>query len=260
MELIRSIVRVGNSAGVILPREWLNGKAKIQLIEKPIDIKNEIFEILDDYLPDIIGLYIVGSYARGEETGKSDVDILAITNNTDKHIDNGKYNIILISKDKIEQALQKNILPILPMIKEAKALLNDELIESYKNTPLTRKNLDWHIEGTKSILKVNRESIGLSKEMFSKFVGDAVAYSLVLNLRSMYIVNCLKIGKLWSNKELLRLIKGITGSLMAYEGYIRVKSNQRKKEDFPIEEAEKLYNYVYSKIKEQERWVKAKKE
>ena len=67
MELVRPIVRVGNSAGVILPREWLNGKAKIELIARPLDIKKEVFEILEDYFQDIIGIYLVGSYARNEQ-------------------------------------------------------------------------------------------------------------------------------------------------------------------------------------------------
>jgi predicted nucleotidyltransferase len=255
MELIRPIVRVGNSAGVILPREWLNGKAKIQLVARPLDVKKEVFEILEDYLQDIIGIYLVGSYAREEQTDESDVDVLVITNNTNKVIERGKYYITLVSKDKVESSIVNGILPLLPMIKEAKPLLNGELIEKYKDTSLTRKNLDWHIEGTKSILKVVRAEIDLDNELNSK-CRDSVAYPLVLRLREIYIVDCLKKGKLWSNKELLRIIKKIAGSLKAYEGYLRVKNNRPLKEYLSIEEAEKLYNYVYSKIREQEKWVK----
>ena len=55
-ELIKPIVRVGNSAGIVLPREWLNGKAKVELIEKPIDIKRDILEILEPYLEDVVGI------------------------------------------------------------------------------------------------------------------------------------------------------------------------------------------------------------
>ena len=43
-ELIKQIVKVGNSAGVILPREWLNGKARIELIEKAIQFGKAMLE------------------------------------------------------------------------------------------------------------------------------------------------------------------------------------------------------------------------
>ena len=33
MKLIKQIVKVGNSAGVILPKEWYGGKARVEFIE-----------------------------------------------------------------------------------------------------------------------------------------------------------------------------------------------------------------------------------
>src|SRR3989344_8018928 len=187
-ELIKPIVRVGNSAGVLLPKNWINGKARIELIEKPIDIKKDVLEILDPYLQNIEGIYLIGSYAREEQTKKSDVDILVITNKINKKIKKGKYEIILISKEKVESALEKNILPILPMLKEAKPLVNSSLIEKYKKTQLTKRNLKPHIELTKSALGINREFINFDEEMESNS-GDSVAYSLILRLREMYIVD-----------------------------------------------------------------------
>ena len=44
MELIKPIIRVGNSAGVILPKEWLNGEAKIRLISKPKNIEKFVLQ------------------------------------------------------------------------------------------------------------------------------------------------------------------------------------------------------------------------
>src|SRR3989338_11049278 len=133
-ELIKPIVRVGNSAGVLLPKNWINGKARIELIEKPIDIKKDILEILDPYLQNIEGIYLIGSYARGEQTKESDVDVLVITNKINKKIKRGKYELILISKENVESALEKNILPILPLLKEAKPIINSILIKKYRET------------------------------------------------------------------------------------------------------------------------------
>ena len=74
-ELIKPIIKVGNSAGVILPKNWINGEARIELIEKPLDIKNDILEILKPYLQNIEGIYLIGSYARGDYKSNSDIDI-----------------------------------------------------------------------------------------------------------------------------------------------------------------------------------------
>ena len=256
MELIRNIVKVGNSAGVILPREWLNGKARIELFEKPIDIKKDIFEILEPYLEDIIGIYLVGSYARGDETPRSDIDVLAITNKTSKRIEKGKYSVTITTKENVEETLENNALIILPMLKEAKSLLNAVLIEKYKETELTKKNLKGYLELTQSALKINKEFIELGTEK----VGDAIAYSLILNLRNTYIIKCIRENKLWSNKQLQNLIKKIAGSLEAYEGYLRVKENKHSQDRLLALEARKLYEYISKKVGEHEQWLKARKE
>ena len=140
------------------------------------------------------------------------------------------------------------------MLKEAKTLLNDALLKKYQKTPLTRKNLKWFIETTKSAMGVINAAIKLDNEWPCNS-GDATAYSLVLRLRGISFIDCLRKNKKYSNKKLLFQVKKITGSLKAYEGYLRVKNNEKTKEDLPIKEAEKLYFYILKKIKEQKKWV-----
>jgi len=86
MELIKKTIRVGNSAGVLLPLDWYGSYVKV-ILEKPSPSK-EVIEILMRYnlLGDVIGVYIVGSYARNEQIEYSDVDILVITESTNKKI------------------------------------------------------------------------------------------------------------------------------------------------------------------------------
>jgi len=255
-ELIRPIVKVGNSAVVILPREWLNGRAKIELIAKPLDIKREILEVLDEYLYDIKGIYLVGSYARGEQTDKSDIDLLVITNKLTKMIEKGKYSIMLVSEDVLKKQIEDNVLPILPMVKEAKTLVNDELIKKYKNYGLTKRNLRFHLITTKSILNVIRATLNIDRER--GYVRDSSAYSLILRLREIYIIGCIKDNKMWNNKELLSIVRKVSGSLIAYERYVAVKSDRPARNLLPIGEAEKLYKYVYDNIRKQEKWAKEK--
>lgn len=260
MELvIKPIIRVGNSAGVLVPKNWINGRAKVELIAEPINIKKDIFDILEPYLADIVGIYLTGSYARGEETKRSDVDVLVITQKISKKIKKEKYDILLITKNEIKDIIKNNALPLLPMLKEARAIINEEYLKSVKNQQITRRNIQWNIGMIKSALNINKTIIELKKE-YSEYVGDSVAYSLILNLRSVYIIDCLKNNKKWSTKSFLSLIKKISGNLKAYDGYLRIKNDERSRESFPIKEAEKLLNYVSEKLKKYEKWLRAKKE
>jgi predicted nucleotidyltransferase len=259
MELIKNTIKVGNSAGVLLPREWLG--SQVRVILEPLNIDKEIVEILmqEKILGDVLGAYLVGSYARGEQTIESDIDILVITGSINKKIKKGKYEIICISQEEIKNQIEKNILPILPMIKEAKTIINKELIKQYSLSKLTLKNLLYHIETTKSAMKVVEKDIELSKEMNEK-ASDASAYSLILRLRTLYITECLKHGKIGSRKDFLKLVKNISGSAVAYERYLCSKNKNIEESKLPIEEAEKLMRYINKKIIELEKWLKEKKD
>ena len=259
MILTKQIVRFGNSAGVVLPREWLNGIARVQLVEKPIDIKKDVLEILDYYLKDVLGVYIAGSYARGEQTKESDVDILVITSRTNKRIERGRYNIIMIDRDKLRYAMKKVVLPWVPMIKEAKVLINEDLIEEIrKEVEITKDNVRIIVELARSALGVNRAFLNIDKDWPSN-VSDSTAYSLILNIRSLYLIDCLKKNRMWNNREFKLIIKRISGSLKAYEGYLRVKNDDKILEVLPLNEAEKIYKYLESQIEEAEKWLKGKK-
>ena len=132
-KVLKRIVKVGNSAGVVLPRNWLNGMAKIELIEEPLNLRKDIFEFLSPYLEDLLGIYLVGSYARGEEDSDSDIDVIAISENIRKEIKEGRYNISIYSLDSIKNTLEKDPLMVLPRLLEAKPLLNKHLLEELKD-------------------------------------------------------------------------------------------------------------------------------
>ena len=259
MELIKNTIRVGNSAGVLLPKEFLNTQVKIVL--QPLNIEKDILEILleEKILKEVLGVYLIGSYARKEQTIESDIDVLVITKNINKRFEKGKYEIICISREEVERQLRENALPILPMMIEAKTIINDDLIKDCADNPLTKKNLKWHIVTTKSAMKVVEKSIELYKETNMK-EGDGYVYSLILRLRTLYIIDCIRKKKRWSKKEFLSLVKKISGSLIAYERYVSSKNKNSLEHKHPIEEAEKLMVYINKKIREVEKWLKRKKD
>ena len=243
MALIKQITKAGNSSNVLLPREWLGGIARIELIEKPVDIVEDTIRILKPYLKDILGIYVAGSYARKEETKKSDVDILVITRESNQRIKKGKYEIILISRDNLDKAMKGNMIPLLPMIKEAKTILNEGLINEYKNINPTKKNLRWVISVTKSAKKLNEQAIKISREL-KENVSDGIIYSIILGLRSTYTIDCLKNNKIPTKKGLVDLIKKIVKTEEPYNAYLRSKNDQPDKKLISLEIAEKLNNTI----------------
>ena len=247
MELIKNAISWGNSSGVLLPREWKVREVKVILIERTLDIKKEVFKILEPYLQDVLGIYLVGSHAREEQTERSDIDILVITEKTNKRLEEDKYNLLLISKKEVEAQLKRNVLPLLPMLKEAKPLLNSGLVEEYKNAKLTKKNLKFHIETTRSAMKVVKKDIEIAKQTKGE-VGDASAYSLILRLRTLYIIECIMKNKKWSNREFIKLIKKISGSREAYERYFSAKNKNTLEYKLAIKEAEKLMSYINKEV------------
>jgi len=247
MKLIKPVTKLGNSSKVLLPKEWMGGTARVELIEKPIDIKDDVLKILSSYLKDILGIYLTGSYARKEQTRDSDIDILVITNKIDKRIKKGRYEIIMISEENLNMVLKTNIIPLLPMIKESRAILNERLIEKYKDIKPNKENIKSIIEITKSSRKVCKAGIKLAKEMNSN-VSDGLVYSLVLGLRTVYMINSLKKNRIPTTKGLKDLVMRITGSEESYNAYSRSKNNQKVKETITPKIAEKLNDYIGDNI------------
>ena len=117
-KLIRKqAVRIGNSAGVLLPKEWMHYIVEVKLIQ-PVNVEGEVLEILrkEKYLNDVRAVALVGSYARGEQTARSDVDVLIITKDIDKIINRGKYNLLFVSLAELNN-IERNPLPVLPMLR-----------------------------------------------------------------------------------------------------------------------------------------------
>jgi predicted nucleotidyltransferase len=245
-EIIKQTFRLGNSAGVLLPINWNDRKVKIQLIDK--SITQDIFEILEekDLLKNVISIFLAGSYARGEETESSDVDILVITDDIDKQMKIREYEIIMISKEKFKNNIRKSLY-LASLINESKTILNDSFIEDYKiqikNIPIKKS-----LENIKSMMKVNRDFIEISKQTNEKILDETI-YSIILRLRELYLIDCLRNNKKPSNKEFIKIIKKITGSIEAYNSYLRIKEDKPPKEIISSNSAKKLIDYMTIKIK-----------
>ena len=252
MELLRNVARWGNSAGVLLPKEWMGNQVRIIFIDRTLEIKKESLSILDPYLEDILGIYLVGSYARAEQEQNSDIDIIAISKETKKEIISGKYNISLITLDSAKKTLEKNPLLILPRLNEARVILNKSLLEELKDAKIQKSSFKSFIEECERIIKINEGLINLNKKQEKEYIDSEIIYSLVLRLRGIFLVNTLIKGKEYFKKEFLKWInKKINETELekVYNAYKSIRDNKKIKVRIRIETAEKLIVFLKKEVR-----------
>jgi len=246
--IVKQTREVGTSAGVLLPRRWLNKQVVVTLLNKSKEeITKDIIEILvnKNLNEDIKGVYLVGSYARGDYSPESDIDVLVLTKETNKIIDSGKYEITLISEENLSKFLPTNLY-YFSMIKEAKPLINKDLIEKYSNRKIKLKT-NRMLKDIKNMVKINKENVELCEDLKDN-VSDGVVYSIILRLRELYLLRCLSSNKIYHKKDFMNIV-----GERFYETYSRAKQNEREMKDTSPEEAKILLNLS-------EKWLKELKE
>jgi len=253
MELLRNVARWGNSAGVLLPKEWMGNQVKVIFIDRTLEIKKECLSILEPYLEDILGIYLTGSYARGEQEQDSDIDIIAISKETKKEIVSGKYHISITPLKSLKRTIEKNPVLVLPRLNEAKVVINSSLLEELKSAKIDKKQFKSFIEETKRIIKISHGFIRLDKEQKREYLDSiSIIYSLILRLRGIFLINKLIEKKNYSKKEFLVWLKkesGIREFEKAYYTYKAIRDNKKIKIKIKIETAERLVIFLEREVK-----------
>ncbi|MBW2984467.1 DUF2080 family transposase-associated protein [Candidatus Woesearchaeota archaeon] len=248
-QITKTVQQIGNGGHIYLPKELVGQKVVITLVGKSTEeIKEEILMIVKPWLEHVIGVYLYGSYARGEQVPGSDIDVLVITDSRvklKKRIN--EYEIVSISIEGLEKTLESNAVLVLPILKEAKAILNEQLIEKYRKTKLTKANTRWYIETTESSLKIAREWI---KE---KDIGSMpnIVYPLIMRLRGLHMIECLISGKNYSNKNVDKLIKISPDKVRQLNSMYRENRDDKKISAHSLDynDVSKLYESVASYFK-----------
>lgn len=246
MILERKIVRVGNSAGVILPKEWLYGKAKVIFLAPKYNIKKDVLEILFPYLEDILGIYLCGSHARLEQEEDSDIDIIAISKKTRKKITSERYNIEIYPADSIRKMLLHHPILIYPRLLEAKPIINNALLEELKTKKINKRGFKEFFDETRRMLKIDKEFLKIDKEKNSESCSDSIIYSAILRLRGFYLINCILKNKNYRKKEFGQWLLFKTGLneaelKQAYEVYKKIRVGENVGESCSLNVGEKLY-------------------
>jgi predicted nucleotidyltransferase len=255
---IKRAVKAGNSSAVILPRSWLNKDVRIELIKKtPEIILFEVINLLNKYidLENVIGIYLVGSYARGDEDENSDIDILVLTKGIDKEIiKEGVYSILLISSELLKQKLNQDLFPIGQMIKEAKPLLNSDYLSKVK-IKVNKKNIGWYLKTTQEKLNVIKKVLEKTKTKNSKSIDNRVVYTLVLRIRTLYIIKKLIKNEKYSKKDFIKLIEKVSKGKNTYQRYLDVKNDLESEQKSDLEESRRLYLFLKNQLEEIKRLI-----
>lgn len=249
--LVKKAIKSGNSSAVILPRSWLNKEIRVEIAKKtPEMMLSENIEILRKYidLKSVIGIYLAGSYARKEESADSDIDILIITENTDREIiKEGIYNILLVSKALLKQKLERDLLPLGQMLKEARPLLNSGFLSPIKIN-VTKRNVKWYIDTTESKLDILEKAINIYKNKKEEGISDFIAYTIILRIRTLYIIESLIKCRNYMNKDFIRMVKKTAGGTITYERYLSIKNDTEDENIASLSEAEALCSYLKNQL------------
>ncbi len=249
IEQVQEVRKWGNSGGVLLPREWLGKQARIVLIDRTLEVRKEVLAILEPYFEDIMGIYLVGSYARGDQKKDSDIDILVISNETRKSLKSGKYEIEIIPLRVAVRLIADYPAMIYPKIVDASVILNAGLLDQIRKTKITRKSMRNYLDDCRRIIKTDRVFIARDKSEGDTLEANSVVYSSILRLRALYIMNSIFSRKKHSNKlfeEGIILKLGIDREAYdrIYKIYKAIRDDNKIKDKISIELAEKLVDLL----------------
>lgn len=246
--IVKHTREVGTSAGVLLPRSWLNKQVVVTLFEPSKEkIAKDVLEIVFKYNlnEEVKGIYLFGSYSRGDFDFNSDIDILILTKDTNKLINYNNYEILLVSESSFSKNLPNN-LNYSSLLKEIKVIFNKELIDEYraKKYKFNTKKILSEIGG---VFKINKDAVRMCKEN-NMNVPDGIVYSVVLRLRELYLIRCLFSKKAYYKKDFLKFVEE-----KVYAAYLRIKRNEKELNNLSP-------NELINTISLSEKWLKELKE
>ncbi len=213
----------GNSGHVILPKEYVGKRMRFLLEPKTInEVKEDLMWMLLPHLEKVEGVYLYGSYARNEQTASSDVDALILASEKFSLPKKENYSVIILTKKELDATVERRPVLILPIIREAIAILNGPLLKLYKEMPIKRHAISKFLDETMEILDINRQGEALG------FETGSLVYSLILRIRSLLLIQCLLSNQPYSKRGLYSILgKGGLRAQQANEAY-SIYANERE--------------------------------
>lgn len=118
MELVKRAVKIGNSAGVILPRKLLGSEIKISVVNEPINPRKESLKLISNDLSDIIGIYVIHT---------NPIEVLAVSLTKKKVFESTRFKLIMLPISLVRKDLKTNF-TLRSKLKKAETILNKLLL------------------------------------------------------------------------------------------------------------------------------------
>lgn len=255
----KRVVRFGNGSIVYTPKKWIGEQVLVILEEKHLDIKGEAVEAIKPYLGSVVGIFLFGSFARNEQTADSDIDILVIVDKKIPLEKKGRFDFLVKTREQFEKEARSDPTLFLHQVaSEAKPILNETLLKQLKQVAV-KPDFEKFLDDTLGAFKKTTQS--LESQKGSEFLqSNASIYSLILRLKSLFLIQCFKQGSAFSNKKFKGFIKKHGFSEKAVEEFMEVYRAERdeKKTSIKIQlaDAEKLFDAAKKEFLKTEEMVK----
>lgn len=203
----KNVVKFGNGSIVYTPKRWIGEKVLVVVLEKkPLEIKEDVIELLKPHFNSIEGAFLYGSFARNEQTSQSDIDVLVIADKKIRLEKKGKFDFLVKTKQEFLEELQKGSSLFLHQIaSEAKPIINESLLKELKQAK-AKPDFERFFDETLGAFKKTRQLLETNKN--KQFLDSNTAiYSLILRLKSLFIIQCYEKGTEFSNKEFEEFMK-----------------------------------------------------
>ncbi len=254
-EVVKEVAPFGNGSIVYTPKKWIGQTVRVILEKEPLNIKESTMKLLQPFLEQVKGVFLAGSFARGEQTPDSDIDIIVIAGKKFNLPKSGRFDFTVIEEETLRKELAgKDPLFVYSALQEAKPVLNEGLLKELREIKIDKRGFKWIIEESESALRVVEAFLRFDKlQKRTKLDSTAVVYSMILRLRGIFLIQCLSKNEKYSNKGFKSFLdkKGLPKELVGdfYEIYRAERDERRTKTTVSIKDAEKLYQITKDELK-----------
>ncbi|MGK0208874.1 MAG: hypothetical protein ACI83O_000133 [Patescibacteria group bacterium] len=231
MQLERVVKQFGTGAMVVLPKSMIGVTVTVDVVSPDLTaIKEAVWHMVDGFMSKVEAIAVVGSYAKGEQTAESDIDVVVIASGISKRMKVGKYEITVVDRQAIFDMHVIERVTMYYMLKESVSLLNEGLILELRNSLAPdQKLIDSVLEFVEGKIKGFNEVLEVLKD--EKQLPE-LSYSLMLYVRLL----CLLLG----DGQVYEESKG--GEV--YSEYVKVKNDKKYIDYASYEEIKKVYGLV----------------
>ncbi|MCK4714738.1 MAG: nucleotidyltransferase domain-containing protein, partial [Candidatus Aenigmarchaeota archaeon] len=196
----KTVKKYGNSGGVYLPSSWVGGEVEVSLTHRPPKPEIDLPLAFADRMEHIISILIYGSYARNDQTGESDIDVIVVT---DAHAKDMKipaqlkgmnYDIRIMNREELKKAVEGDAL-FNKSLENSRAIFNGSFLDELK-PPKTRKNLEGRISLAKSSLEITKSIFEMGGD------NAALVYPVIMRVKEMLLIKCILENREFSLKLL----------------------------------------------------------